>query len=187
MNRRTFLKSGSVFAASGMVAHAGIAGLAAGKKVIRVAVVGCGGRGTGGMWKPANAQDFYKFGALGNMLQAAEMLRKEGIDVTVKPVAYRAEVQRRGQYHNTDFWHLNGLLVATGSAKREFLVNSELLCREFGLLQEIVRKRHSRRRRLTRVCLVLSLVERCTGTAGCRGCASALRRCPTRTTSATTG
>ena len=62
--------------------------LAADKKEIKVAVVGCGGRGTGGMWKPANAQDFYKFGALGNMLQAADILRKAGVDVTVKPVAF---------------------------------------------------------------------------------------------------
>ena len=49
--------------------------LAADKKEIKVAVVGCGGRGTGDAWKPANAQDFYKFGALGNMLQAADILR----------------------------------------------------------------------------------------------------------------
>lgn len=98
MNRRTFLKSGSVFAAAGMVAHAGIAGLAAGKKVIRVAVVGCGGRGTGGMWKPANAQDFYKFGALGNMLQAAEILRKEGVDVTVKPVAFADYFLKKAEF-----------------------------------------------------------------------------------------
>ena len=62
--------------------------LAADKKEIKVAVVGCGGRGTGGMWKPANAQDFYKFGALGNMLQAADILRQAGVDVTVKPVAF---------------------------------------------------------------------------------------------------
>ena len=72
---------------------AGAAGLTSGaravdKKEIKVAVVGCGGRGTGGMWKPANAQDFYKFGALGNMLQAAEILRTAGVDVTVKPVAF---------------------------------------------------------------------------------------------------
>jgi predicted dehydrogenase len=62
--------------------------LAADKKEIKVAVVGCGGRGTGGMWKPASAQDFYKFGALGNMLQAADILRKAGVDITVKPVAF---------------------------------------------------------------------------------------------------
>ena len=62
--------------------------LAADKKEIKVAVVGCGGRGTGGLWKPASAQDFYKFGALGNMLQAADLLRQAGIDVTVKPVAF---------------------------------------------------------------------------------------------------
>ena len=74
-------------------ALAGAAGITSGaraadKKEIKVAVIGCGGRGTGGMWKPANAQDFYKFGALGNMLQAAEILRKAGVDVTVKPVAF---------------------------------------------------------------------------------------------------
>ena len=74
-------------------ALAGAAGLTSGaraadKKEIKVAVVGCGGRGTGGKWKPANAQDFYKFGALGNMLQAAEILRQAGVDITVKPVAF---------------------------------------------------------------------------------------------------
>jgi len=62
--------------------------LAADKKELKVAVVGCGGRGTGGTWKPASAQDFYKFGALGNMLQAADILRQAGVDVTVKPVAF---------------------------------------------------------------------------------------------------
>lgn len=86
MNRREFLKSGSLFAAAGVSACATAA--ISGKKEFKVAVVGCGGRGTGGSWKPANAQDFYKFGAMGNMMQAAEMLRKQGIDVTVKPVAF---------------------------------------------------------------------------------------------------
>ena len=61
---------------------------AEGAREIRVAVVGCGGRGTGGKWKPASAQDFYKFGALGNLLQAAEILQKEGVAVSVKPVAF---------------------------------------------------------------------------------------------------
>ena len=97
MNRRTFLKSGSVFAAAGMAGYAGAAGMA-GKKEIKVAVVGCGGRGTGGMWKPANAQDFYKFGALGNMLQAAEILRKEGVDVTVKPVAFADYFLKKAEF-----------------------------------------------------------------------------------------
>lgn len=86
MNRRDFLKSGSMFAAAGMSAYATAA--LNGKKELKVAVVGCGGRGTGGMWKPANAQDFYKFGALGNMMQAAAILREQGIDITVKPVAF---------------------------------------------------------------------------------------------------
>lgn len=77
----------------GSAALAGAAGItsgaiAAGKRKIKVAVVGCGGRGTGGSWKPANEQDFYRFGAIGNMLQAAALLRKEDIDVTVKPVAF---------------------------------------------------------------------------------------------------
>ena len=73
-----------------MFAAAGVAdaSLAAEKKEIRVAVVGCGGRGTGGAWKPASAQDYYRFGAMGNMLQAAEILRNEGIDIAVKPVAF---------------------------------------------------------------------------------------------------
>ena len=86
MNRRDFLKSGSMFAAAGMSAYASAA--LNGKKEFKVAVVGCGGRGTGGMWKPASAQDYYKFGALGNMMQAASILREEGIDITVKPVAF---------------------------------------------------------------------------------------------------
>ena len=84
MTRREFVKSATLASAAGMAGGA----MAADKKEIRVAVVGCGGRGTGGAWKPASAQDFYKFGAAGNMLQAAEILRKEGIDVTVRPVAF---------------------------------------------------------------------------------------------------
>ena len=75
-----------MFAAAGMSAYATAA--LNGKKELKVAVVGCGGRGTGGMWKPANAQDFYKFGALGNMMQAAAILREQGIDISVKPVAF---------------------------------------------------------------------------------------------------
>ena len=84
MNRRDFLK-GSALAATA----ASLSAIAAeGAREIRVAVVGCGGRGTGGKWKPASAQDFYKFGALGNLLQAAEILKKEGVAVSVKPVAF---------------------------------------------------------------------------------------------------
>ena len=89
MNRRDFLKSGSTYAAmAGMAACSSVTAAAfEGKKELKVAVVGCGGRGTGGKWKPANAQDFYKFGALGNTMQAASILREQGIDVTVTPVA----------------------------------------------------------------------------------------------------
>ena len=86
MNRRDFLKSGSLFAATALSAYTAAA--LNGKKEFKVAVVGCGGRGTGGKWKPANAQDFYKFGAMGNMMQAADILRGQGIDITVKPVAF---------------------------------------------------------------------------------------------------
>lgn len=84
MNRREFLKGSALMAsaAAAGVAHAGAA------REIKVAVVGCGGRGTGGKWKPANDQDFYKAGALGNLLQAADLLRKQGVDVQVKPVAF---------------------------------------------------------------------------------------------------
>ena len=84
MTRREFMAGAALAGAASITSGA----LAAGKKEIRVAVVGCGGRGTGGNWKPASAQDYYKFGALGNMLQAAEIMRKEGVDITVKPVAF---------------------------------------------------------------------------------------------------
>ena len=85
MNRRDFIKTGAVAAVAAVARSVHAQGAS---REIKVAVVGCGGRGTGGMWKPANAQDFYKFGALGNMLQAADILRKTGVDVTVKPVAF---------------------------------------------------------------------------------------------------
>ena len=84
MTRREFMAGAALAGAASITSGA----MAADKKEIKVAVVGCGGRGTGGNWKPASAQDFYKFGALGNMLQAAELLRQQGIDVTVKPVAF---------------------------------------------------------------------------------------------------
>ena len=84
MTRREFMASAALAGAAGIVSGA----KAAERRVIRVGVVGCGGRGTGGAWKPKSAEDYYKFGALGNMMQAAENLRKEGVDVTVKPVAF---------------------------------------------------------------------------------------------------
>ena len=86
MNRRDFLKGSALVAGAAAAGCASIANT--GPREIKVAVVGCGGRGTGGKWKPANAQDFYRFGALGNLLQAAEILKKEGVAVTVKPVAF---------------------------------------------------------------------------------------------------
>ena len=83
MNRRDFIK-GSALAAGAM----SIGVQAADKRVIRAAVVGCGGRGTGGGGKPNGPQDFYRQGALGNLLEAAKILRGEGVNVTVKPVAF---------------------------------------------------------------------------------------------------
>ena len=50
--------------------------------------VSWGGRGTGGGYKALNEQDTYRQGALGNLLQAAKILRDEGVNVTVKPVAF---------------------------------------------------------------------------------------------------
>ncbi len=85
MNRRDFLK-GSALAAGAMATMNTLA--AQGEREIKVAVVGCGGRGTGGKWKPKSDQDFYRAGALGNLLKAASMLRDEGVKVTVKPVAF---------------------------------------------------------------------------------------------------
>ena len=83
MNRRDFIK-GSALAAGAM----SIGVQAADKRVIRAAVVGCGGRGTGGKGQPKGPQDFYRQGALGNLLNAAEMLRGQGVPVEVKPVAF---------------------------------------------------------------------------------------------------
>lgn len=85
MNRRDFIKTGAVAA---VAAAAGTVKADGAAKVIKVAVVGCGGRGTGGGYKPANEQDFYRAGALGNMIQAAAELRKRGVNVEVKPVAF---------------------------------------------------------------------------------------------------
>ncbi len=84
MTRREFMANAALAGAAGIVSGA----KAAERREIRVGVVGCGGRGTGGAWKPKSEEDYYKFGALGNMMQAAENLRKEGTDVTVKPVAF---------------------------------------------------------------------------------------------------
>ena len=84
MTRREFMASAALAGAAGITSGA----MASGRRELKVAVVGCGGRGTGGMWKPASPQDFYKFGALGNLLQAADILRQQGLDITVKPTAF---------------------------------------------------------------------------------------------------
>ena len=85
MNRRDFIKTGAVAA----VAAAAQGVQAEGSpRVIRAAVVGCGGRGTGGGYKQLNEQDFYRQGALGNLLNAAKILRDQGVAVEVKPVAF---------------------------------------------------------------------------------------------------
>ncbi len=83
MNRRDFIKVSAIAAAMPAVLKAEGA-----EKVLRVAVVGCGGRGVGGGFKPVNEQDYYKLGALGNMIQAAAECRKQGFDVKVQPVAF---------------------------------------------------------------------------------------------------
>ena len=85
MNRRDFLKTSGMAAA--LAAAPGMA-QDGGAKVIRVAVVGCGGRGTGGGRQPKNDQDYYGQGALGNLLNAAKICREQGINVEVKPVAF---------------------------------------------------------------------------------------------------
>ena len=84
MTRKDFIKTGG-FAA----AMAAMPAMAQGaEKIVRAAVVGCGGRGVGGGYKPANEQDFYRMGALGNMIQAAAECRKQGVNVKVVPVAF---------------------------------------------------------------------------------------------------
>ena len=85
MKRRDFIKTGAVAAVA--AAAQGVHAQGAGRE-IKVAVVGCGGRGTGGGYKQLNENDFYRQGALGNLLEAAKILRGEGVNVTVKPVAF---------------------------------------------------------------------------------------------------
>ena len=68
MNRRDFIK-GSALAAGAI----GIGAQAAEPRVIRAAVVGCGGRGRG---------------AMANMVDAAKLLREQGVAVEVKPMAF---------------------------------------------------------------------------------------------------
>ena len=95
MNRRTFLKTGgmaaALAAAPGMAQDGGV-------KVIRAAVVGCGGRGTGGGRRPKNDQDYYGQGALGNLLNAAKICRDQGVNVEVKPVAFADYFLEKAQF-----------------------------------------------------------------------------------------
>jgi predicted dehydrogenase len=98
MKRREFIKSGAFAATAASLAATVKAADAGAKKVLNVAVVGCGGRGTGGKWKPANENDFYKAGALGNILNAAKILRGEGIDITIKPVAFADHFLEKAQF-----------------------------------------------------------------------------------------
>ena len=86
LSRRDFLKTGAAMAAMGGGGVA-MAAARAGKRTIRAAIVGCGGRGTS-LQPPKNAQDVYRFGALGNLVAAADLLRQSGVDVEVKPVAF---------------------------------------------------------------------------------------------------
>ena len=85
MKRRDFIKTGAVAAVAAAAQGVNAQGAA---REIKVAVVGCGGRGTGGGYKQISEQDFYRQGALGNLLQAAKILREQGVNVTVKPVAF---------------------------------------------------------------------------------------------------
>ena len=85
MTRKDFIKTGSLAAAvAAMPAMAQEGDV----RVIRAAVVGCGGRGVGGGYKPKSEQDYYRMGALGNLIQAAAELAKQGIKVKVQPVAF---------------------------------------------------------------------------------------------------
>ena len=71
MTRKDFIKTGSLAAAvAAMPAMAQEGDV----RVIRAAVVGCGGRGVGGGYKPKSEQDSYRMGALGNLIQAAAEL-----------------------------------------------------------------------------------------------------------------
>ena len=85
MNRRDFIKTGAVAAVAAAAQGVRAEGAA---REIKVAVVGCGGRGTGGGYRQLNENDFYRQGALGNLLNAAKILRDEDVNVTVKPVAF---------------------------------------------------------------------------------------------------
>jgi predicted dehydrogenase len=98
MKRREFIKSGSLAATAASLAATVKAAEAGAKKTLGVAVVGCGGRGTGGRRKVANENDFYNQGAIGNLLNAAKILKAEGIDIEVKPVAFADYFLEKAEY-----------------------------------------------------------------------------------------
>ena len=85
MKRRDFIKTGAVAAVATAAQGVHAEGTA---REIKVAVVGCGGRGTGGGYKAISAQDTYRQGALGNLLNAAKILCDQGVNVEVKPVTF---------------------------------------------------------------------------------------------------
>ncbi|MBR4654593.1 MAG: Gfo/Idh/MocA family oxidoreductase [Kiritimatiellae bacterium] len=86
-SRRGFLKAGAAMAAGTGLGRRSMAAVLTGRRTIRAAIVGCGGRGTS-LQPPKNLQDVYRFGALGNLVAAADILRQSGVDVEVKPVAF---------------------------------------------------------------------------------------------------
>ncbi len=89
-SRRDFLKSSAIVAAGATVAHLGTVpnAFAAGGDVIKVGLVGCGGRGTGAAEQSINASSNVKLHAMGDLFQdhldgAREKLAKFGDKVDV--------------------------------------------------------------------------------------------------------
>ena len=205
MTRREFMASAALAGAAGIVSGA----KAAERREIRVGVVGCGGRGTGGAWKPKSAEDYYKFGALGNMMQAAENLRKEGADVTVKPVAFadyfldkaKFAAEKFGVDAKFAFGGANGYKQVMAMPEVDVVIlTTPLNFRPIHTMAAVKAGKHVFAEkgvavdapgvRLMIEASKLAAEKRLTvvcGTAGCLGCASARPSSQTRTISATTG